>query len=38
MVEFSKDSTNIKPKKEKANIRVKEDKNLNNTSFSCDLG
>jgi PAS domain S-box-containing protein len=38
MVEFSKDSANIKPKKENGNISVKEDKTLNNTSFSCDLG
>ena len=38
MVEFPKDSTNINPGKEKANISVKEDKTLNNTSFSCDLG
>ena len=39
MVEFSKDSTNIKPKKENANISVKEDKTLSLTSsFSCDLG
>ena len=37
MVEFSKDSTNIKPKIEKANISVKEDKTLSLTSSSSDL-
>jgi PAS domain S-box-containing protein len=37
MVEFSKDSTSIKPKIENANINVKEDKTLSPASSSYDL-
>ena len=37
MVELSKNSTNLKPKKETPKVNVKEDKTPNSTSASCDL-
>ena len=37
MVELSKSSTNIKPKKETSKVNVEEDKTPNSTSASCDL-